>query len=227
MRKLLFILGGSALLLLSILFGAFFAGPMLASANSQNTAATTPSNNASQMCDLFQQSLAKRLGVSVSTLQQDRQGAIGDVLAQAVKDGKLTQAQADKIKQQAPNRSGCANPIAHKLSSPFPMQLLKKYQSDLVTPIAQALKLTPDQLKSQLQSGKSLDQIAQAQNVSVSNLQAIALKTFNAVLDKATIAKDITQAQADQAKQFVQAHPQILNKLFNFHVGMHNAMKKI
>lgn len=226
MKKLLFLLGGSALLLLCILFGAFFAGPMLASANSQHTAVATP-NAKSQMCDLFQQSLAKRLGISVSTLQQDRQGALGDVLAQAVKDGKLTQAQADKIKQQAQNRPGCDRAVRHNFASPLPMQLLKKYQSDLVTPIAQALKLSPDQLKSQLQSGKSLNEIAQAQHVSVSDLQAVAIKTFNNVLDKAVSAKDITQAQADQARQFVQNHPQLLNKIFSSHMGMHAGMHKI
>ena len=97
MKKILLIGGGSALLLLCILFGAFFAGPLLAAARSgQTTSASTPAAT-NPYCQQYLQDLAKRLGVSVSTLQQDKLAAAEDVLAQLVKDGKLTQNQANQI----------------------------------------------------------------------------------------------------------------------------------
>jgi hypothetical protein len=99
MKKILLIGGGSALLLLCILFGAFFAGPLLASARGgQPSAAASTTTN--QYCEQYLQDLANRLGVSVSTLQQDKLGAAEDVLAQLVKDGKLTQNEANQIKQR-------------------------------------------------------------------------------------------------------------------------------
>src|SRR5215467_2319818 len=103
MKKILYIGGGSALLLLCILFGAFFAGPLLASAlgghTTTATAASTPTAT-NPYCQQYLQDLAKRLGVSVSTLQQDKLASAEDVLAQLVKDGKITQNQANQIKQR-------------------------------------------------------------------------------------------------------------------------------
>ncbi|TMD38568.1 MAG: hypothetical protein E6J04_01625 [Chloroflexi bacterium] len=72
MKKLtIFIFGGAALLLLAILFGAFFAGPLLAMANGSQTAAGTPPAT-NPYCQQYLQDLAQRLNVSVSTLQQDK-----------------------------------------------------------------------------------------------------------------------------------------------------------
>ena len=93
MKKILLIGGGSALLLLCVLFGAFFAGPLLASARSSQTTATAASTptTTNPYCQQYLQDLANRLGVSVSTLQQDKLASADDVIAQLVKDGKLTQ----------------------------------------------------------------------------------------------------------------------------------------
>ena len=105
--------GGSALLLLCLLFGAFFAGPLFASAGPTKTAptpaptATTKTTN--QYCQQYQQDLAKRLGVSVSTLQKDRLAAAEDVLAQLVKDGKLTQSQANRIRSRMASHMACTD----------------------------------------------------------------------------------------------------------------------
>jgi hypothetical protein len=113
MKKVLLILlmgGGSALLLLCLLFGAFFAGPLFASAGPTKTAPTptyTATKTANPYCQQYQQDLAKRLGVSVSTLQKDRLAAAEDVLAQLVKDGKLTQSQANRIRSRMASHMAC------------------------------------------------------------------------------------------------------------------------
>src|SRR5579872_7172281 len=103
MKKIFWIVGGSVLLAAAIVFGAFFAGPLLASAHTgqSNTAATgTPTTTTNPYCEQYLQDLANRLHVSVSTLQQDKVGAREDVLAQMVKDGKLTQSQATAIENK-------------------------------------------------------------------------------------------------------------------------------
>src|SRR6516162_3238345 len=110
MKKMLLIGGGSALLLLCILFGAFFAGPLFASARGgQMSSATSSAPTATNpYCQQYLQDLANRLGVSVSTLQQAKLGAAEDVLAQLVKDGKLTQNQANQIKQRLESHKACS-----------------------------------------------------------------------------------------------------------------------
>jgi len=117
MKKALLIGGGSALLLLCLLFGAFFASPLFASARSGPTkTAPTPTPTATtkttnQYCQQYQQDLAKRLGVPVSTLQKDSLAAAEDVLAQLVKDGKLTQSQANRIGSRMGSHVAC---IGHR-----------------------------------------------------------------------------------------------------------------
>jgi hypothetical protein len=122
MKKVLFMGGGSALLLLCLLFGAFSAGPTFASARSgpkQATPTTTPEQTGTPgatgtpkattdvYCQRYQQDLAKRLGVSVSELQKASQAAADDTVDQLVKDGKLTQDQANKIKSRIADHTAC------------------------------------------------------------------------------------------------------------------------
>ena len=221
MKKFLLIGGGAALLLISIVFGAFFAGPLLASASSTNTTASTPAATGNQYCDLFTQNLAKRLGISVTTLQQDRQGAFSDVLAQMVKDGKITQAQADQIKQRMASHplNNCAGIKAARFNGIAVGPFLKKYRADIVNEVAQGLKLSSNQLMTQLKAGQSVDQIAQAQHVSLTDLHTLVIKALNDALSKAVSAGDLTQSQATAYQQLVQKHPQMLDKLLALHIG--------
>ena len=59
-----------------------------------------PNVTTSSIGDAFWAALAAKLGVSVDTLKADAVQVRKDMLDQAVKDGRLTQAQADQLKQQ-------------------------------------------------------------------------------------------------------------------------------
>ncbi len=220
MKKFLLIAGGSAALLLSILFGAFFAGPLFASASTKPATTTTTQPNAkpNPYCEQYQQDLAKRLGVSVSTLQQDRKGAFEDVLAQQVKDGKLTQAQADAIKQRVESHQACTgNHFVYR--GLVIKQFLHKYRSDIITQVATGLHLSADQLTSQLKAGKSLNEIAQAQKVSTADLHTIVLNAVSNDVNKAVSAGDLTQAQGTDINQFLKNHPNYVDHLLKREFG--------
>lgn len=58
-------------------------------------------------CQQYQQDLAKRLGVSVSTLQKDQMAAADDVLARLVKEGKMTQSQANQMRSRMESHMAC------------------------------------------------------------------------------------------------------------------------
>jgi polyhydroxyalkanoate synthesis regulator phasin len=213
--------GGSALLLVCIAFGAFFAGPLLASARSAQTtspAASTPTAT-NPYCQQYLQDLANRLGVSVSTLQQDKLGAAEDVLAQLVKDGKLTQNQANQIKQRLQSHQACTGIAKGLRGRGVTLQSLKQYLPDVATQVAQGLHMTSTQLVSQLQSGKSLSQIATAQGVSSSQLQTIVTNAIQSAVNKAVSDGNLTQQQATNFMQMLQKHPNALNRLLNGQLG--------
>lgn len=213
-------IGGAALLaLLALLLGAFFAGPLLASANSGQTTAGTPTGS-NAYCEQYIQDLAHRLNVSVSTLQQDQLAAHEDVLSQLVKDGKLTQAQANAIKQRLQNHKECSgkgNGIIGERA--IVRQFLGKYRSDIANEVAKGLNLSTTQLTAQLKAGKSLSQLATAQHVSASQLHTVVTNAIQDALKKAVSAGDLTQSQSDSFTQFLQKHPAFLDHLLNRHVG--------
>lgn len=226
MKKLGIIAGASALLILGIVLGAFFAGPLLASASSTaqqtttTTAATPGADTASQYCALYMNSLAKRLNISSATLKKAQQGALEDVLAQLVKDGKLTQAQADKIKTQIANAVQCnlkglGKDFGNGPGQNFNPQNLQKYMTVIANDVSKGLRLSTTDLQAKLQSGQTLSAIAKAQGVSDASLQTIVKNAVQDALKQAVANGDLTQAQADQFSQQLSSNPQFLEKLLN------------
>lgn len=217
-KRNIFIIGGaSALLLLSILFGAFYAGPLLASANGGQTATSTATTT-NPYCEQYLTDLAHRLNVSVSTLQQDKLAAHQDVTSQMVKDGKITQSQADAINQRLSAHQDCTGKGHDRGPNHFVTGFfLHKYQPIMVNDIAKGLNLTTTQLTSDLKSGQSLSQVATAQHVSATQLNTIVNNAVQDALKQAVSAKDLTQAQANAYTTFLQSHPQFLTHIVNGH----------
>ncbi len=221
MKKIFWIIGGSVFLIAAIMFGAFFAGPLLASARTgqSNTAAATPTTTTNPYCEQYLQDLANRLGVSVSTLQQDKLLAREDVLAQMVKDGKLTQNQANAIKQSLQSHQACTGK-GNFAGRGIVLSSLKQYLPNVENQVAQGLKLTSSQLTADLKNGQSLDQIATAQGVSNSQLHTIVLNAIQSAVNQAVKDGNLTQAQANAFMQALQQHPGTLDRLFDrqFHL---------
>src|SRR6266571_2693026 len=220
----------AAVLLLGITVGVVFGGPLIASAysNATGTSATatpttpaTPATSATATttnpyCEQYLKDLANRLHVSVATLQQAQLAAHEDVLAQLVRDGKLTQKQADAIKQHLASHQECAG-MGMGMGKGMGKLFLQKYGPDLTNQVAQGLHLSADQLQAQLQAGKSLDDIAAAQHVSSSQLQTIETNALQSTLNKAVAAGDLTQQQANQFMQYAQNHPEVVDRLLSHH----------
>lgn len=220
MKKKILLIGGGAILLVgAILFGAFFAGPLFASA--QSTQGQTTTANASSTatttnpyCEQYLQDLAGRLNVSVSTLQQDKLAAREDVIAQMVKDGKLTQSQANAIiskleSHQACSGTGAAWEIRIAISS------LRQYVPQIESQIAQGLHLSTAQLQSDLNNGMTLKQVAKQQNISDSQLKTIVQNAIQAEVNQAEHDGNLTQAQATDFTTFLQKHPGVITRIIN------------
>jgi transposase-like protein len=130
-----------------------------------------------------------------------------------VKQGRLTQAQADRLKQRI-QKAGAPAPVpfgapgAPRVGGPGPLPLGPGFGHPhfgghriLRAGIAAAAKylgLTHAQLRKQLESGKSLADIAKAQNKTTSGLEQALTAAVKTRLDKAVANKRITSAQEQQ-----------------------------
>ncbi len=138
----------------------------------------------------FINDVAKRLNVSPAQLNNALKGAYQDQLDQAVKSGKLTQAQANKLGQRLAQRQ-----LAPVGPWGFRHRGLLGHRAGVGQAAAKYLGLTEAQLVTQLRSGKSLADIANAQHKSVSGLEDAVKAQIKARLDKAVSAQRLTSAQ--------------------------------
>ncbi|MFL5910230.1 MAG: hypothetical protein ACJ768_06635 [Gaiellaceae bacterium] len=151
----------------------------------------------------FLNDVANRLHVSPGALQSAITGALGDRLDAAVKAGRLTQAQADAIKQRmrqnggAPFLGGRPHPLAGGPGGPFFAGPGGPFRAGFDA-AATYLDLTPQQLNDQLESGKSLADVAKAKNKDLGGLKTAIQNSAKARLDTAVKNKRITQSQENR-----------------------------
>jgi hypothetical protein len=158
----------------------------------------------------FLNDVAKRLNVTPAQLSAALKAARLDRIDDAVKAGKLTQAQADALKKDIqngtpPRFAPGAGPAGPGFPGPGPAPGHAGARRGFfgpppltraaISPVAKYLGLTEAQLRKQVMSGKSLAQIAKAQGKSTSGLEQTITAAFKTRLDKAVANKRITAAQ--------------------------------
>ena len=142
---------------------------------------------------------AKRLGVSSDQLKSALSAAEDAQLDAAVKAGTITQAQADQIKARRA-ADGTVLSLGHgggpggrgDHGGPGGGRFL-------LEDAAKAIGITEDALKTQLRDGKTLEAIVKAEGKTLADVKAAVKKAAVARLDTQLKAKDITQAQYDEA----------------------------
>jgi hypothetical protein len=162
------------------------------------------SSSSSNPAQAFLDDVAGRLHVSSADLQAALKAASADQLDAAVKAGKLTQAEADAIKQKLQSKPGAGVPFfGFRNGGPLPggppflgvRPFLGGPFLGGIDGVAKYLGLTAAQLKTQIGSGKSLADIAKAQGKTVAGLEAAIKDAAKTQLDAQVAAKHITQAQ--------------------------------
>ena len=135
---------------------------------------------------------AKNLGIEPSKLSAALKKALEDRVDAAVAAGRLTKAQGDELKQRiesgdVPFFAGPGPGFRHGFGGPHPF-------GHGLDAAATYLGLSEDQLQSQLRSGKTLAEIAKAQNKSVDGLKSAMLEDAQAKLDQAVKDGHMTKA---------------------------------
>jgi len=202
------VIGGAVLVVAAFAGGAYAA--------TQNSGANTR--------QAFLNDVAKRLHVSPQQLSSALNGAYLDQLQAEVKAGRLSQAQANALKQRL--SGSAAVPFGLLGPGPRAFHLFPGVPRPLpgapgglpgpgrfgglglfgaVAGAASYLGLTNQQLVQQLSSGKSLAQIATSKGKSVSGLEQAITAAVKTRLDKLAAAKLITAAQEQRILKRVNA----------------------
>ncbi len=173
-----------------------------------NTSPTAKKTDQSQLGQDFIKNFASQLGVDEAKLKAAYSAAANATVDQAVKDGKLTQAQADKIKAEAKNGfkggffghagkgKGTPQGRAGRAGAGFGFG-----EQTVLDAAAKALTITSDELKTQLKAGKSIADVATDKKIDIKTVKDAMLAATKA--DLAAKVKDgkLTQAQADNRYQ--------------------------
>jgi AraC-like DNA-binding protein len=145
----------------------------------------------------FIDDVANRLHVSPDQLQAALKAAMLDRINQAVKDGRLTQAQANAIEQRIEQGK---MPLGFE-----PRRVRSRLRHLELRAAEQYLGLSRAQLIAQLRGGKSLAQVAQGQGKTTAGLEAAMIAALKTRLDQAVSAGRITQAQEQELLSRFQA----------------------
>jgi hypothetical protein len=158
--------------------------------------------------EAYLNALAARLGISVDQLQAAMKQARIDTIEQAVTEGRLTREQADRMIQaiQSGQRPGPGagpqgprGPQGPGQGQRGPGRPGGPGMPGAGQAAATALGITPEQLRTELQAGKSLAQIAQEKGVSRDDLKAKLLEAHKTRVDAAVAAGRMTAEQGQEA----------------------------
>ncbi len=166
------------------------------------------SGDAAAVCTDFINHFTSDLGTDQSKMNAAFQQAIAETLADQVKAGKLTQQQADAIKAKLAGKQPCA--IAPALQQRGGGKAaMGAYVQQLLVAAASALDVTPDQLKTDLQNGMSLSQVAAAHNppITEDQFRTKLIANLKPLLDQAVTNGKLTSAQEQKILQRLQSGP--------------------
>lgn len=186
------LVGFSGALVISALIGGTLMSSV-AAAPATEAAAREPS----EYCTTFRAAFATNLGVSEDQMVAAAKAAIGTAVDAAVADGKLTAAEATRIKARvsAADANGCSILAGRR-------GILARAAIDVAKhgfqAAATALDMTPAELRAELRGGSTLKDVAAEKNVPYATVTTAVLTAVKADLDAAVAAGNLTQARADR-----------------------------
>ncbi len=210
-KKVFILIGGVLIVTLGALGLWIWTTPARVSLAQAADPTTTPGSQAKNTWaayrDFFLNAFASRLGVSTDKVKEAYSGAYSDTLDQEVKDGKITQAQADEIKKDLANRMsqgdvpGFFGPRGFDRRGFGPGGFGRGMRGFIgglnLSSFAKALNMNETDLANALQSGKTIADLAKEKSVDLAQVKTSVLADLKAILDQAVTNGRLTQTQAD------------------------------
>ena len=176
------------------------AGTLVAGTAFAETPTPTPTKPANSAFQTFVQTLAQKLGKSDADVQTAIAQTQQDLIDQAVKSGKISQAVADRLHARLQNGPLPFSPVPYaRVAKAVRARVVVGVLGHELQAAATFLGLTPAQVRDQLKAGKSLAEIAQAQGKSRDYLKTALVNDVQSQLKQRVDKGQLTQAQADQA----------------------------
>jgi hypothetical protein len=169
----------------------------------------SPSPTGDNPGQIFVQKLAGILHLSPSQTSADLKQAELQTIDQMVKDGKLTQAQADRIKQRIQSGQGPGPFFGFPRGGRFGNSaLMGSLRTAELNAVAGALGTSASDLETQLRAGKTIADLEQSKGVSDATVRAAAHDAAKTTLDPAVKNGMITQSQEDAILQRITSGPE-------------------
>src|SRR4051812_11724547 len=175
-------------------------------------AAVAASGSGSHGSD-FLDSVAKHLGVTPQKLEDATKAAAIDQVNADLAAGRITQAQADELKKRIEAGDGVLGGPGRFGGGPGfpggpggPGFAGKGVIANEVAAAAKYLGLDESALRTKLENGQSLADVAKAQSKDLDGLKSAILDAAKADLDKAVADKKLTQSQADDISNGLKSH---------------------
>jgi hypothetical protein len=188
MSKRIKILVGAAAVVL--LISAFFATMTFAA----NPTATPTPGTPQALAQEFMSKLAGKLGIGQDKLQTAVKDTQKEIIDEQVLQGKITQQQADQLKQRVDANNGVL-PFGGMMRGRGFERGFK--MGVTAADLSNFLGITTQQLSTELRSGKTLAQVAQAHGKTTDQLKTFIHDQIKTKLDAAVKNGQITQAQED------------------------------
>lgn len=200
------IAGFAGLLLAAALVGGTVIGSVAAATSPRTAssaldadpvdAAPPATDTTGEYCADFRRAFAANLGVDESALTPAAKAAAIATIDAAVRDGRMSKAVADRLKSriEKADGDGCAF-LAGRLARAAAVVGVAK---DGLTAAADALDMTPAELRAALRSGKSLKDVAVAEGVPYETVSAAIIAAVKGDLDAAVAAGKMRQERADR-----------------------------
>lgn len=181
---------------------------LAASPTPAGTLAASKTSGPSAYCTSFVGHLAGDLGKSQGDVSSAIGKAIGQSLAEAVKNGSLTQAQADKLKNRLAQPGGACQSLSglRQLFGGGATQWGGALKFGL-NAAASALKITTAELKQDVAKGMTLHQVADSKGVTEDQFKASVVAGLTQKLDQAVRNGKLTKDQ--EAKILARANQAI------------------
>jgi polyhydroxyalkanoate synthesis regulator phasin len=170
-------------------------------------AAIAAAQGSSSSGQSFLDSVARHLGISSQKLEEATKAAAVDQVDAALKEGKITQAQADELKARI--QSGGFPPLAGPLLGPRFGHFHRggpPLFGEKLSAAADYLGLSQAELRTKLNDGQTLANIARANGKSVDGLKQAILDEAEKKLDQLVADGDLTRAEADAMLARMKSH---------------------
>jgi hypothetical protein len=169
----------------------------------------------------FLDSVAKHLGVSPQKLEDATKAAAVDQVNADLAAGRITKEQADELKKRIESGDGVlGGPGGPGFGRGAPGFVIpggpggpggpgfagKPFIANELAAAAKYLGLSESDLRTKLEAGQSLADVAKAQGKDLAGLEQAILAAAKADLDKAVADKDLTQSQADDILANLKSH---------------------